>query len=64
MCYEESLHLLKTELDEAKEEAASILENTEKIVTENSFLRKELESKIQLLSKADNLGLSVNFLTL
>lgn len=40
MCYEETIHLLKTELDEAKEQAKVILDNVENIVSENNFIRR------------------------
>lgn len=42
MCYEEIIHLLKGEIEEAKEEAKVIQENVENVVGENGFLRKEL----------------------
>lgn len=64
MCYEEVMHLLRAELEEAREQAKAIGQNVTNIVEENNFIRKELEGKIELLSKADNLGLNVNFLTL
>lgn len=64
MCYEEVMHLLRAELEEAREQAKAIGQNVANIVEENNFIRKELEGKIELLSKADNLGLNVNFLTL
>ncbi len=35
MCYEENIHLLKTELDEMKEDASMIKGHSEEIVKEN-----------------------------
>jgi len=42
MCYEENFVLMRTELEEAKEDAKGIQAHVDKIVGENSFLRREL----------------------
>jgi hypothetical protein len=41
-----------------------LIEFGEEIVSENVFLRKELEAKNQYIMKSDQIGLNVNFLKL
>lgn len=42
MCYEENIYLLKTELEQMKEDAETIKNHVESVVKENCFFRKEL----------------------
>jgi hypothetical protein len=41
-----------------------LIEFGDEIVSENAFLRKELEAKNQYIMKSDQIGLNVNFLKL
>lgn len=51
-------------MDELREEGEQINKQVIQVVKENTFLRKELEAKIELLKKQENMGINVNFLTL
>lgn len=64
MCYEETIHLLKTELDDMKEDSELLKKHSEEIIKENNFLRKELESKINYITKCEQVGINTNFLKL
>lgn len=47
-----------------KEDSQVLLEFGEQIVSDNSFLRKELESKNQYIVKSEQIGLNVSFIKL
>lgn len=47
-----------------KEDSQALLEFGEQIVSDNSFLRKELESKNQYIVKSEQIGLNVSFIKL
>jgi hypothetical protein len=47
-----------------KEDSHALLEFGEQIVSDNSFLRKELESKNQYIVKSEQIGLNVSFIKL
>lgn len=64
MAYQHKTHLLESELKQLKEDSQALLEFGEQIVSDNSFLRKELESKNQYIVKSEQIGLNVSFIKL
>lgn len=64
MAYQHKTQLLEEELRQLREDSDSLIEFGEEIVSENAFLRKELESKNLYIMKSEQIGLNVNFLKL